>query len=116
MATAGPAPPRPRMSQPNTPSWREIGDLDALLDSESLLGLLRGAGLSAESAVANYIRLKPGTGALVGLALQIRDPSGEIHAVPAYIRTHGVDRTAQLLRKWHADRAIPTAFGAGVRV
>ena len=115
MATAGPAPPRPRMSQPNTPSWREIGDLDALLDSESLLGLLRGAGLSAESAVANYIRLKPGTGALVGLALQIRDASGEIHAVPAYIRTHGGDRTAQLLRKWHADRAIPTAFGAGVR-
>lgn len=103
------------MSPPSTSSWREIGDLDVLLDPESLAHALRAAALPVEGAVPNYIRLKPGTGALVGLELRLRDAQGAVTEVPAYIRTHGGDRTAQLLRKWHADRAIPTGFGDGVR-
>ncbi|MGA1522358.1 MAG: phosphotransferase [Planctomycetota bacterium] len=103
------------MSYPSTPTWREIGDLHALLGPDSLAASLRAASLPVEDAVANYIRLKPGTGALVGLALRLRGDDGALQEFPAYIRTHGGDRTAQLLRKWHADRAIPTPFGPGVR-
>jgi aminoglycoside phosphotransferase (APT) family kinase protein len=117
MAPACPVPsrPRPSMSPPSTPSWRQIGDLHALLDPDALALTLRAADLPVEESVANYIRLKPGTGALVGLDLRLRDADGAVREFPAYIRTHGGDRTAQLLRKWHADRAIPTEFGAGVR-
>ena len=42
------------MSYPSTPSWREIGDLHALLDPESLAKMLRAAELPVDEAVANY--------------------------------------------------------------
>lgn len=103
---------------PSTDShrWRAIGDLDRLLQPEALLADLRSAGLDASSAKANYIRLKPGSGALLGLELDLRLENGDTVTLPAYLRTHDADRTAQLVRKWHPGRAVPTPFGDGVRL
>lgn len=98
------------------PAWRRIGDLDRLLQPDELARLLREAGLDVVAASPVYLRAKPDTGALLGLRLVLRDPAGEVTEWPAYLRTHDEPRARQLAAKWHAERAIGTPFGPGVRL
>ena len=99
----------------NAQSWLEIGDLAALLDAEERLRLLVDSGVPVVRAEATYIRLKPGSGALVGLELRLSTPAGEI-SLPGYVRTHAPARAAELARKWHSGRAVSTPVGDGVRL
>ncbi|MCC6781196.1 MAG: phosphotransferase [Planctomycetes bacterium] len=89
--------------------------LEPLLRPAELTGLLRGAGLDVASARACYLRLKPETGALVGLELVLRDADGAERAWPGYLRVHPAARLEELLGKWHAERVTATPFGPGVR-
>ncbi|MBI5849497.1 MAG: hypothetical protein HZB39_00435 [Planctomycetes bacterium] len=98
------------------PAWRRIGDLDRLLQPDELARLLRDAGLDVVAASPEYLRAKPDTGALLGLSLVLRDPNGRPTEWPAYLRTHDEPRARQLAAKWHAERAVGTPFGPGVRL
>ena len=92
----------------NAQSWLEIGDLAALLDAEERLRLLVNSGVPVVRAEATYIRLKPGSGALVGLELRLSTPDGEI-SLPGYVRTHAPARAAELARKkdpWSLDMRL----------
>jgi aminoglycoside phosphotransferase (APT) family kinase protein len=99
----------------HTSGWLEIGDLAILLDADARLRLLRDSGVPAIATAATYIRLKPGTGALVGLDLRLDTPDGEI-TLAGYIRTHEAARAAELASKWHPGRAVATPVGDGVRL
>lgn len=92
------------------------GDLQLLLTPEGPGRLLRASGLPVETVSRNYIRLKPGSGVLLGLTLASRDQAGALVELPGYIRSHDSKRAAQIAAKWHAGRSVPTALGQGVRL
>ncbi len=88
----------------------------ALLGGQTLTSLLVGSGVPIESARATYLRVKPGAGVLVALDLVHRIDDGERITTPGYLRVHPPQRAAELAKKWHAGRAVPTPLGDGVRI
>lgn len=96
--------------------WETIGDLELLLRRESLRQLLEDSGVPVEKVACDYIRFKPGIGALLGLRLDLKTAPGEVISLPGYIRTHPAGRASQLIRKWHVGRTVPTDVGDGVRL
>ena len=90
-----------------------FADLDDLVVPEIAAQLFRAAGISAERADPNYIRLKPGTGAIVGYDITGPTSEGERGRVPGYVRTFCDDRAPKTAAKW-SERAVVTSLGPGV--
>ncbi len=97
-----------------TPS-DEIEQVAALLRGDALRTLLVRSGVAVDDVRATYVRLKPGAGALVAVDLVHRTVDG-VTTTPGYLRLHDHQRAAELARKWHADRTVPTPLGDGVRL
>ena len=89
-------------------------DFDRLLDAATAATAYRDAGVAVDRADPTYIRLKPGTGALVGYAVQGRAEDGSLVSLPGYARTF-VDRsrTETIAAKWTGSRPVRTPFGPG---
>ncbi len=92
-----------------------LPDLDALLISGLAAERFREAGLRVDRVEPNYVRLKPGTNALIGYKAH-RDAEGERLTVPIYVRTFANGKARILGRRWDERRAVPTALGPGARL
>ena len=90
-----------------------FADLDDLVVPEAAADLFRTAGISVDHVEPNYIRLKPGTGAIVGYEITGTTPGGERLTVPGYARTFSDDRAPKTAAKW-SQRATATPLGPGV--
>lgn len=102
------------MSARTTASWARLGDLEALLDPAQAAALMSAAGLRVHHVRPDYIRLKPGAGALVGFQLAGTDAAGRSCTLPGYARTHPGDRAAEIARKWRSLRPTDTPLGSGI--
>lgn len=99
------------------PRWRELGDLDRLLDAEAAAALMCEAGLRVESLRPDYLRLKVRESAIVGFAAEGRDDAGAPVALPVYARTFPTpERAAAVHGKMQEKRVLESAFGPGVGV
>lgn len=98
------------------PDFDALAWTSSLLAGETLTALLVRSGVPIESAQATYLRVKPGAGVLVALDLVHRTDGGALTTMPGCLRVHPARRAAELARKWHAGRAVPTALGEGVRL
>ena len=78
--------------------------------------MLAKSGVAVAAARATNVRVKPGAGALAAVDLIHRGAGGAVTVTPGYVRVHAAERAAELARKWHAGRAVPTPLGAGVRL
>ena len=88
-----------------------LGDLPWLLDPGGGLALLTEAGLDVNDVQTNYLRLKPGGGALVGVTVHHRGGS-----LPGYIRTGSGRRCAEVAAKWSRLGVPDTPLGRAVVV
>lgn len=98
------------------PAIHRLGDLDRLLSEEAALTLLREAGLPLDDVRTDYLRLKPGIGALVGFQLEWTDRRGEINTIPGYVRTFAGGQAREIAGKWLRLRPTQTPLGQGVRL
>jgi hypothetical protein len=91
-------------------------DVARLLSPEGAADLLRRSRVDVERAEPEYVRLKPGIGALVAYRLSGRGPGGEHVELPGYVRGLSPPRAAALARKWSRMRPTETPLGPGVRL
>ncbi len=103
------------MTRTTPNNWQSVGQLELLLQPDSLQQLLADSGVAVDRAACNYIRLKPGESALVGIDMEAT-VAGESQSLRGYVRTHEGGRATELASKWHADRTVPTPLGQGVRL
>jgi aminoglycoside phosphotransferase (APT) family kinase protein len=98
------------------PARHRLGDLYRLLSEEAALTLLRESGLPLDDVQTDYLRLKPGIGALVGFQLEWTDRRGEINTIPGYVRTFAGGQAREMAGKWLRLRPTQTPLGQGVRL
>jgi aminoglycoside phosphotransferase (APT) family kinase protein len=91
-------------------------DLSELISPEGALSLFRDAGVDVVAVDPEYVRLKPGAGAIVGYRLHGAGGRDGAASVPAYVRSLPDGRAALLAEKWRHMRPAETPFGAGVRI
>lgn len=92
-----------------------LPDLDALLISDLAAERFREAGLRLDRVEPNYVRLKPGTNALIGYEAHL-DAEGERLMVPIHVRTFANGKARILGRRWDERRAVRTPLGPGARL
>ncbi|MBW3642677.1 MAG: phosphotransferase [Actinobacteria bacterium] len=93
----------------------DLGDLPLLISAAPARSVLVEAGLEVAAAAPDYLRLKPETGALVGMTIDGRGAQGEHVRLPAYVRTTSEERAAALAAKWRrVDEQTP--LGPAVRL
>jgi streptomycin 6-kinase len=89
--------------------------LARLLAPEGAVDLLRSSGIDVEQARPEYVRVKPGTGVLVGYRLAGRTADGPVE-LRGYVRGLDPTRARTLAAKWSRMRSVDTPFGPGVRL
>jgi aminoglycoside phosphotransferase (APT) family kinase protein len=95
--------------------WRQLGDLDRLLDGSEAVPLMRELGLPVVAVRPNYLRLKPRESALVGLEVDLPESNGLGSTVPVYARTFvDTERAAAVAEKIRSKRIVDSEFGSGV--
>lgn len=57
------------MARITSHNWQSVGQLEQLLEPGRLQELLADSGVAVDHAACNYIRLKPGESALVGIEM-----------------------------------------------
>ncbi len=92
----------------------DVPGLDALLSADTAVAVLSAAGYEVVAAEPEYLRLKPGSGAIVSLEIEGRDRAGAAVMVPGYVRLHPAHRSIELMEKWSRLRPRDTALGPGV--
>ncbi|MBW3649604.1 MAG: aminoglycoside phosphotransferase family protein [Actinobacteria bacterium] len=95
--------------------WGNLAELHRLLSPVPARSLLVDAGIDVTAVDPGYLRLKPETGALVGLTIEGRGSQGEHVRLPAYVRTTTGERAAALAAKWGRAKG-PTPLGPAVRL
>jgi len=97
------------------PACADLGDLPRLLDPSALLFLLLQGGIRLTRVDVDYLRLKPGEVALVGIRAEGSDRDGGPTACRGYVRTyHDARRAEAAAAKWERMRPHPSPLGPGV--
>jgi len=95
--------------------WRQLGDLDRLLDGSHAAPLMRELGLPVVAVRPNHLRLKPRESALVGFEVDLPESTELGSAVPVYARTFvDAERAGMVAEKMRSKRIVDSEFGPGV--